>query len=129
VTTEADLYTIAALRPPRARAWLAVSVVAVCMLLGWCAWLVFEVQQTKRYTEHALQLAALRASTTKHVAELCFDGGGTWGNDECSAPVVSFSIIPFSQGSIPTPAPDRPVPLPGEPVMPIPPQSKGETRL
>jgi hypothetical protein len=127
--TEADLYTAEALRPKRGRAWLVTLIVCVTLLGAWCAWLGFSAWQTQRYTEHALQVAALRAKLTEHVAELCFDGGGTWGDNECSAPQVTFSIIPFSQGAIPTPAPDRRVPLPGEPVMPVPPPASGDSTL
>jgi hypothetical protein len=127
--TEADLYTVESLRPRRGRAWLVTLIVCVAVLGAWCAWLGFEAWRVAQYTEHAVQVAAMRSRLTVQIAELCFEGGGTWSDNSCDAPQVTFSIIPFSQGAIPTPAPDRRVPLPGEPVMPIPPPASGDSTL
>lgn len=127
--TEADLYTVEALRPRRSRGWLAVCVVAVCALLGWCAWLGFEAWQVCRYAEHNLQMLGMRTKLTEHIAELCFDGGGTYTNGECETPPITFSVIPFSQGSLPTPPAPHLEPAPGEPVFPMPLPPSGDSRL
>ncbi len=120
--TEADVYTVESLRPRRGRAWLVTLIICASVVVAWCAWLTVEAWRTQRYTAHAEHVAAVRARLTLQIAELCFESGGTWTDNACDAPHVSFSIIPFSQGSIPTPAP-------GEPVMPVPPQAQGDTSL
>lgn len=119
-TPSADaLAAYAAIRPRDPARWYVPATIVALAALSLVAWWVW--CDTER------SLAAMYWNHQTAVARVCLENGGELREGACTAPAISFSVIPFEAWpSLPTPK----SPPPGSNVLPLPlPVAPGDRKL